>query len=448
MRRFLIISRTFLPLYVLLFCLLISTSRIHAQANGKFLIRAGSLFDSEKGQFKDNMAILIDNEKITAVKSEKELTDHDRNGYQVIDLSSYAVLPGLIDAHTHLLNREVIYPHNENAGLDMARTLMMDGDAYRALYGAARARAYAEAGITAVQDLGNSGEFADIALRRAIREGLVIGPRMRCAGKGLSSQGGQLPDVIYKHQSIVNDEYRIVKGPEDGVQAVRENVTQGADVIKIYSNNTPNNTSLSIDEMKAIVGEAHRFHLRVTAHATDNRAVYNAVVAGVDGIEHGYQVDDTTLELMAKKGVVLVPTDGDSVSFMQYGKLSDPDNKEDMVRQILGYRHFLGDRLQRAIRKGVTIVAGSDDYVDFKLPFGEPSKRTLIGYYESGVPIPQLLQFATVNASRQLNWSDRIGALKAGYLADIIAVDKDLDKNINAILHVHFVMIGGKVLVK
>jgi len=104
--------------------------------------------------------------------------------------------------------------------------------------------------------------------------------------------------------------------------------------------------------------------------------------------------------------------------------------------------------LQRASRKGVTIVAGSDDYVDFKEPFAEPSKRTLIGYYESGVPIPQVLQFATINASRQLNWAGRIGVLKAGYWADIIAVDNDLDKNINAILHVHFVMKGGEVVVK
>jgi len=271
---------------------------------------------------------------------------------------------------------------------------------------------------------------------------------MRCAGKGLSSTGGQVPGLIFKHQSIVNDEYRIVKGPEDGIQAVRENITQGSDVIKIYSNNTPNNTYLSIEEMKAIVGEAHRYHLRVTAHATSNQAVYNAVVAGVDGIEHGYQVEDSTLELMAKKGVVLVPTDGDSVSFIQYAKLASPGDPQPMIREIMAYRRSEGNRLQRAIRKGVTIVAGSDDYVDFKLPFAEPSKRTLIGYYEYGVPIAQVLQFATINASRQLNWVGKIGVLKAGYWADIIAVDNDRDKNINAILHVHFVMKDGEVVVK
>jgi imidazolonepropionase-like amidohydrolase len=433
---------------LLLFFLLTLVNPALAQTNGKYLIKAGSLFDSETGQFRDDMVVLVNDNKITSVKPTKDLSQQEGKDYQLIDLSKYTVLPGLIDAHTHLLYKEIIYPQNEFPGLDMARTLVMDGDAYRAIYGAARARAYLEAGITAVQDLGNSGEFADMALRRAIREGLVIGPRMRCAGKGWSPQGGQVPGLIFKHQSIANDEYRIVKGPDDAVQAVRENITQGADVIKIYSNNTPNNTNLSVEEIQAIVREAHRYHLRVTAHATDNQAVYNAVVGGVDGIEHGYQVNDTTLELMAKKGVVLVPTDGDSVSFTQYGKLADPVHPEQMIREIMAYRRYLGDRLRRAIQKGVTIVAGSDDYVDFKLPFAEPSKRTLIGYHENGIAIPQVLQFATINASRQLNWADRIGILKAGYLADIIAVDRDLDKNINAILNVHFVMKDGKVIVK
>ena len=417
-----------------------------AQPGAKYLIRTGSLFDSETGQFKEDMTILVNDNRITAVKPSKEVTPTEEQNRQVIDLSKFAVLPGLIDAHTHLLSREIVYPHNEFDGLDMARMLTMDGDAYRAVYGSARAKAYLEAGITAVQDLGNSGEFGDMALRRAIQEGLVTGPRMRCAGKGLSPQGGQLPRLIFKHQSIADDEYRIVKGPDDGIQAVRENITQGADVIKIYSNNTPNNTYLSIPEMQAIVGEAHRYHIRVTAHATDDRAVYNAVMAGVDGIEHGYDVADSTLALMAKKGVVLVPTDGDSTYFTEYAKIVQPDHMQEMSRLIMNYRRELGDRLRRAIKKGVIIVAGSDDYLDLHFPFAEPSKRTLIGYYENGIPIPQVLQFATIHASRQLNWADRIGILKTGYLADIIAVDRDLDKNIKAILQVHFVMKDGKVV--
>ncbi|HVS96896.1 MAG TPA: amidohydrolase family protein, partial [Puia sp.] len=165
---------------LLLFLLLAFAYSAKTQTNVRYLIRAGSLFDSESGQFRDEMTILVTDNHITAVKPTKEVTRQEEQDRQVIDLSQYTVLPGLIDAHTHLLNREILHPGNEFDGLDMARQLMMDGDAYRAIYGAARARAYLEAGITAVQDLGNSGEFADIALRRAIREGLVTGPRMRC----------------------------------------------------------------------------------------------------------------------------------------------------------------------------------------------------------------------------------------------------------------------------
>ena len=417
-----------------------------AQENMKTLIRGGKVFNSANGTFESDMAIIIEGTDIKLIKPYTNITAAEKKDCQVIDLTKYTLLPGLIDAHTHLLNKELIMPGNNFPGLDMMRTLTMEGDAYRAIYGSVRAKAYLEAGITAVQDLGNSGQFADIALRKAITEGLVDGPHMRCAGPGLASEGGQMPGVIYKHRDIVNDEYRIVKGVEDAIQAVRENITQGADVIKIYSNNTPNVTALSIEEMQAIVKEAHRYGVRVTAHATDNKAVYNAVVSGVDGIEHGYEVEDSTFALMAKKGVVLIPTDGDSVVFMQYGKLFSPNDKA-VEKNIMNYRKYLGTRLKRAIRKGVVIVAGSDDYIDFKLPYAVPSKRTLIGYFESGMSIPEILKAATINGARQLNWSNMLGVLKEGFRADIIAVPNTIESDINAIMDVRFVMKNGKVYV-
>ena len=419
---------------------------LFAQENKKTLIRAGNIFNSETGIFQSDIGIIVSNNKIEIVKPYKEVSEKEMKECKFIDLSKYTILPGLIDAHTHLLNKETLIPDNNFSGLDMMKTLTMAGDAYRAIYGSVRAKAYLEAGITAVQDLGNSGQFADMALRKSINEGLVVGPRLRCAGTGLSSEGGQMPDVIYKHRTIINDEYRIVTGIADATQAVRENITQGADVIKIYSNNTPNVTALSVEEMQAIVKEAHRYGVRVTAHATDNQAVYNAVISGVDGIEHGYEVEDSTLVLMAKKGVVLIPTDGDNFTFLKYGKLSGSTDPN-IDKYILEFRKQRGDRLKRAIKSGVTIVTGSDDYIDFKMPFAEPSKRTLIGYFESGMTIPEILKASTINAARQLNWSNKIGIIKTGYLADIIAVDNDLDKNINAIMNVHFVMKDGKVYI-
>jgi imidazolonepropionase-like amidohydrolase len=432
---------------ILLLLSVFITISLKAQDDQKFLIKAGKLFDSESGQFKAGMSILVNGSKIEAVKVDRDVTAAEQKDYKLIDLTQYTLLPGLIDCHTHLLNREVLHPGNNLPGLDMNKVLTMEGDAYRAILGTARAKAFLEAGITSVQDLGNSGQFADMALQKAINEGLVPGPRMTCAGQGLSTAGGQLPGLIFKHQHIVNDEYRIIKSVDDAIQAVRENVTQGADVIKIYSNNTPNNTMLSVDEIKAITKEAHRYNIRVTAHATDNEAIYNAILGGVDGIEHGYQVNDTTLEFMAKKGVVLVPTDGDSLTFVQFAKLNWPNNK-DMIPKILDYRKVLGDRLQRALKKGVTVAFGSDDYIDFKLPFAVASKRTLIGYHEQGISIPQVLQFATINAAKQVNREGKLGVLKEGYWADIIAVDNDLEKNIDAIMKVHFVMKEGKVWVK
>jgi imidazolonepropionase-like amidohydrolase len=431
---------------LLLIFLLLSAFLLPAQNETRYRIRAGKLFDSESAQFKSGLCVLVENGRILEVKPETELSESERVNFTLIDLSNSCVLPGLIDAHTHLFFREALHPGDEPMGLDMARALTLDDEGYRAVYGAAKARAYLEYGITAVQDVGNSGHFLDIALQRAIKEGLVTGPRISCSGPGLSSEGGQFPGLIYSHRDLINSEYRIVHGPDDGVQAVRENINQGVNVIKIFSNNTPNNTMLSVGEIRAIVQEAHRYGKRVTAHATDNQSVYNAVMGGVDGIDHGYEIADSTLDLMARRGVILVPTDFDSITFVQYAKMAWPGD-ESMIPQLLETRQYLKDRLQRAIRHHVTIAAGSDDYVDLKMPFGEPSRRALIAYYEEGVPIPQVLQFATLNASRQLGWSDRIGCIKKGYLADLVAFGPDLDTNIQALLSPTFVMKGGNIIV-
>jgi len=417
-----------------------------AQTSHKYLIKTGKLFDSETGTFKIGLDVLVDGNRIEGVKPDKDVTANEKGDHQLIDLSKYTVLAGLIDSHTHLLFREELQPGIDFSTLSLEKVLTQQGDAYRAIYGTVRAKAYLEAGITSVQDLGNSGKFADIALRKAIEDGLVVGPRMRCAGQGLSSEGGQLPGLIYQHRGIANDEYRIITGPVDAIQAVRENVTQGVNVIKIYSNNTPNRTALSVDEMRAIVNEAHRYHIRVTAHATDNQAVYNAVIAGVDGIEHGYEVADSTLIMMAKKKVILVPTDGDSTIFANYVKIAYPDDRN-AGAQIKKMLNAQASRLQRALKYGVMIAAGSDDYIDVKMPYAAWSKHTLIGYHEEGVSIPQILQFATINAAKQLNMSGKIGALKTGFLADIIAVDDNVDTDIHAIMNIHFVMKDGVVYV-
>ncbi|MGE5521183.1 MAG: amidohydrolase family protein [Candidatus Dadabacteria bacterium] len=436
---------------LLLLLLLLFTKLVFAQPH-LYLVKAGKLFDSEGGVFLPNRAILVSGARIDTVKEISALTTADYKKYtEVIDLLQYAVTPGLIDAHTHLLNREVIHPGDNPTGMDMAKVLTLEGDAYRAIYGTARAKAFLENGITAVQDLGNSGQFTDIALRNAIYLGLVPGPRMSCSGPGLSSEGGQLPGLIYKHRDLVNDEYRIVKGVDDAIQAVRENITQGADVIKVYANNTPNNTMLSIDEMTAIVKEAHRYGVRVTAHATNNSAVYNAVMAGIDGIEHGYSIEDSTLDLMAKRNVVLVPTLLDSVEvrkIIEKTSLGNEERQKHIGDNVSNYIIWKSRMLQNAIRHKVTIVNGSDDYVDFGLPMGTATKYNMVSYVQAGMPLMDVLQSATSVAAKHLRWKDRVGVIKKGAFADIVAFDANLDKDINALFHTHFVMKNGQVYVE
>jgi len=414
---------------------------LFAQQDKPLLIKTGKLFDSESATFKTGLDILVKNGRIDDVKPDAALTTDERKQYTLIDLSKYTVMPGLIDVHTHLLYREQL----ENT-IALVKHLTMDGDAYRALYGAARAKGYLEAGITSVQDLGNSGQYADMALRQAIGEGLLSGPRMNCAGPGLAAAGAQMPGLNFQSQHIVDGEYRIVSGVDDAVQAVREHINQGVNVIKLYADNAPNRTMLSIDEMRAAVNEAHRYNVRVTAHATSDRSIHNAVMAGVDCIEHGYSVSDSTLQLMAKKHVMLVPTDGDRYSLLKLLK-SPTGDTTGVGARVATIMKRKTDRLQRAIKAGVIIAYGSDDYADMKLPYGEASKRNLVGYYENGVAIPQVLQIGTLNSAKELNRSNQLGILKKGYLADIIAVDNSIEKDINTILNVQFVMKGGVVYV-
>ncbi len=427
----------------LLACLLPVIS--FAQPNKAYLIKTGKLFDSESAKFKSGLDILISRNRIEDVKPDASITDEERKKYTLIDLSAYTVMPGLIDAHTHLLYKEDKLGDIENAStLALEKHLTMDGDAFRALYGAARAKGYLESGITSVQDLGNSGMYGDIALRKAIVQNLVPGPNMSCAGPGLAAAGAQMPGLLFPNQSLVDGEYRVISGTADAVQAVREHINQGVNVIKLYSDNRPNRTKLTIEEMRAVVVEAHRYKVPVVAHATTDEAVYNAVMAGVDVIEHGYNVADSTLALMASKHVVLVPTDGDRAGLVDFFKATMKDTTG-MNAMVNNNRKRYIDRLQRAIKCGVTIAYGSDDYAASDKPFGEPSKHTLIGYYEAGLPITQVLQIATRNSAQVLSWGKYLGILKKGYFPDIIAVDNNIEKDINAILNVRFVMKAGTI---
>ena len=252
--------------------------------------------------------------------------------------------------------------------------------------------------------------------------------------------------LMNKYRDVISDEYTIVRNVDDAINAVRVHVNNGADIIKICANNSPNNTSLTIDEMKAIVKMAHRYDKKVTAHATNDLAVWEAVTAGVDAIEHGYQITDSTLTLMASKKVALIPTDfgyNEAILYLEFVKFKG--DKEKAARNWINGGQ---DRLQRAIKIGVTIITGSDNYLDFEIPQGLAAKKVIIAYKEAGMEPLQILKSSTYLTAKFINKENELGTIKKEAYADIIAVKGDVIKDFsNAMFNIVFVMKDGQIYV-
>ncbi|RRB13517.1 amidohydrolase family protein [Larkinella knui] len=379
-------------------------------------IIAGKLYDSEKNVFLKNQEIIIQDGLIVAVGSALKKP----KGIRVIDLSTSTVTPGLIDAHTHLLFNQKI----SRDGMELASKVPADERIKRGLD---FAKETLLAGITTVRDVGNSGQFLDIQLKKRLGMGKTAGSRMYVSGPILSPPGGQFGRLYPADSFLINQEYRVIKGAEDAKSAVLEHIKRGVDVIKVCMNT--DNRVLAPDEIKAIVQTAHQNKIPVTAHATYDESARDAVLAGVDGIEHGYSLSDSTLSLMAKHGTYLVPTD---VSREQ-GKIrvaavgmKGKEGDEYLNSALTGFH----DRLNRALKKGVLIVAGSDYYNDIPgIQRGQGSADVLRSYYEAGIPAPTVIQFATYNAARALGVSDQIGCLKKGMKADLAVFRGDLETN-------------------
>src|ERR1700674_3590428 len=373
---------------VILLCLLISSIVLLAVTTPKtaaqypqpgparvIAIKAGKLVDPEKGTTAANQIILVRGKKIEAVGPKVQVPADA----QIIDLSKSAVLPGLFDAHTHLC---MTIKKERDAGSYYITTLL-DPTPYRAIEGVANARDMLAAGFTTIRDVGNSGNYADTALREAIERGLVPGPTMVNAGRIIAAYGGQF-HLQPEKRDLATPEYAFADTHDEMLKDIRENIHYGATVIKIVVDDQK--YIYSVDDIRFMIEEAHRSGFKLAAHCWTRAGAHNAAEAGVDSIEHGQMMTNEDLQLAKKNHVVLVGTDFTESAAQQEG--------------LVGMHPVFVDRLKRAYQIGVTMAFGTDVFV--YVP-GE-TRGTLAAEYvdswvEAGVPAKDTLRAMTINAA-------------------------------------------------
>ncbi|HYX19309.1 MAG TPA: amidohydrolase family protein [Thermoanaerobaculia bacterium] len=413
--------RAVLPLSVFL-----CASALAAQVTA---IRAGRLVDPATGATTRNAVILVEGGKITAVGSSVAVPPNAR----VVDLSGKTVLPGLFDVHSHLCLG--IRTQGGNGLPELLRSLLaataIETDAYRAIQGVANARDMLRAGFTTVRDVGNAGNYADTALRRAVEDGLVPGPTIVNAGRIITPYGGQYHGLPPTRADIAQPEYLYADTPDEMRKAVRENIAFGATVIKIVVDDQP--YLYSVDDVKTLVKEAAAGGLRVAAHCATDAGAKIAAEGGVASVEHAYRATTPTLELMKSKGTFLVGTDFTRQAAHEMG--------------MDEYHGWVVDRLKRAYAVGVPVAFGTD--VVFEMPGetrGTLSIEFVTSFVEAGVTPAQILRAMTVDAAKLLGMEKERGAIAPGYFADVVATaDNPLEK-IDAVRHVSFVMKNGAVI--
>lgn len=393
------------------------------------LIKVGRILDVRSGKYLLNQGILTEGKSIKEVGPWDQVRGHAPKGGATIDLSQATVLPGLIDCHSHLL---VSMPPDTTGGEGITAAVSLMTPEFRTLIGAKHAREYLEAGVTSVRVVGHSGVTGDISLRDAIDRGLVPGPRLQAAGRKIAPPGGQAMWVQPAlEKQILEQEFITVSGPDEARKAVRENIALGADLIKIVIDAVVapplwRTRYLAPEDARAAVEDAHRQGVKVAAHAVVKVAIQIAIDAGVDSIEHGFEVTDDQLQKMKDKGIFLVATD-------------IPDN---------GGSPEYKDRLQRAMKIGVRIAMGSDLWFPPSAgrTYGQEALLDLGALHEEGMSNVDVIRSATINAAELLGWSDVVGEIAPGKFADIIAVSEDPLRDVTSLEHVGFVMKGATVI--
>lgn len=405
------------------------------------VLRAKAVLDVKAGTLVEGAVVVVRGKKIEAVGKGVAVPA----GAKVVDLGSRVLLPGLIDAHTHLLQTfEPRIGEDDNLLLQLART----GTSKRLMNAVAHAREELDAGVTTVRDLGNSGVDGIQALRDAVAANQVSGPTIVASGRALSAVGGQFGTLTPAARPLIDEEYLVGTGEDEVRRLVRQALYEGADVIKVIVDTPPR--VFGERELKAIVEEAHAVGRKVAAHTIQDSAAKAAVAAGVDSIEHGYDLSDATLAAMAKAGTYLVPTDYAMPFWVRFldgvGGVSE-EQKEKARKGMAALVASNKERLGRAAKAGVRVAFGSDWY--YRLPDssrGQASLKPFEAYLESGMAPLAIVRAATINAATLLGREGRVGSLEAEREADVIAVDGDPLKDPSLLQRVSFVMKAGVVV--
>ena len=397
-------------------------------------IKCGTLFDGKSDQARSNVVLAITGEKITEVRTAAPTGE-------VIDLSRDTCLPGLIDTHTHVLLQGDI------TAADYDTQLLKQSPEYRTILATVNVRRALDYGFTTIRDLETEGAgYADVDIRNAIGRGVIPGPRMQVATRALDVTGAY-PLLGYASNVPVPHGVQVVDGADDARKAVREQIMYGADWIKVYSDRSykvrddgilDDIPTFTLDELRAIVDEAHRERHKVASHAMALNGVHNSVEAGVDSIEHGNYIADADLKTMAAKGIYYVPT----IFVGEYVAQGRAAEGAPVWVKMLAIHE---DTFRRAQKAGVKIAFGTDaGGFDWKV---NPAKE--FAYMAKwGMTPAQAIHSATSTAADLLGMQAQVGTIEPGKLADIVAVPGDPLADVTVLEKVNFVMKGGVVFRK
>lgn len=390
-------------------------------------VTAGTLVDPATGTEKTNQTILIDGEKIVAVGSDVQIPSDAKR----IDLSHETVLPGLIDAHTHLLG-------TVDAKWDLGDFWIMAMQrraGFRAIQGVKHAKEMLESGFTTVRDVGNSGDHLDTDLEKAIRFGVVPGPTIVFSGRIIAPFGGQFWDTPTDPRLLQNAEYFFADSRDEMQKAVRENIYWGARVIKIVVD--AQRYTYSADDIRFIVAEAARAGAKVAAHVQTERGARAAIEAGVASIEHGWVLTDDDLAMAKKNHVVLVSTDFTVAELIADGMELDAAKRT--------HERYVA-RLKRAWDAGVEIVFGTDVMADVKgRSRGDLAMEYIDSFREAGISPSDILRSMTTRAAALLDVDQVRGSIRSGMAADLVATPVNPIRDIDGLKKINFVMKDGQL---